>query len=330
MAPIVTTMLDTDLAEQLRARLCCPRCHAGLSWAADHVTCTSCHVRYAIEDGIPVLVAPGRDIRDDELDHDHGAHNRSQAAWFDHAAQAEFEIDRPHRTPRLYAWLLQGKARRALDPIGNDLSGSTAIVICGGSGMDAEFLAARGARVITSDISIGAAKRAAERSRRYGVPFLSIVADAEQLPLLDRSIDLAYVHDGLHHLADPTLAMNEMARVSARWVAITEPARAGLTRLAVRLGLALDREPAGNRVIRFDPASVTRHLGSQGFGQLRAARYAMFYRHQPGRIMSLLSLPGVIAVSKAGYRLADRILGRAGNKLVIVASRRPVGPISRS
>lgn len=319
-------MPSTDPTDQLRSLLTCPGCHADLSWTAESVTCTACHVRYAIEDGIPILVPPGRDVHDDELDHDHGAHNRSQAAWFDHEAQAEFEIDRPHRTPTLYAWLLEGKAQRALDPIGRDLSGATAIVICGGSGMDAEFVAARGAHVITSDISLGAAKRAAERSRRYDVPFVSIVADAEQLPIRDRTVDLAYVHDGLHHLADPTLAIDEMARVAKRWVAITEPARAGLTRLAVRLGLALDREPAGNLVIRFDPEALARHLGTLGLDPLRATRYAMLYRHEPGPILGLLSRPGLVTLAKAGYRIADRSLGRAGNKLVVVAGRRPSGP----
>ena len=91
--------------------------------------------------------------------------------------------------------------------------------------MDAEFITERRARVITSDVSLGAAKRAAERASRFGMDYLSIVSAAEQLPLGDASVDLVYVHDGLHHLAEPRLAFDEMSRVARRWVAVTEPAR---------------------------------------------------------------------------------------------------------
>lgn len=307
--------------EDIRSVLRCPRCRSSLRWSDVAASCPSCGSNYPIEGGVTVLVASDRDIHDDELDHDHGHHKGRQAAWFDDAQQVDFEIERPRGTPALYEWFLREKARRALDPIGRDLVGMTAFVICGGSGMDAEFLAERGAQVITSDISIGAAQRAAERSRRHGVPFLSIVADAEQLPLDDASIDLLYVHDGLHHLAEPDLAIAEMTRASGRWLAITEPARAGLTRIAVRLGLALDREPAGNRVIRFEPARLAARIETAGFVTVRADRYAMLYRHLPGRTMTWLSRPVARPAVVAGYRLIARLLGRAGNKLVVVGRR---------
>ena len=108
--------------------------------------------------------------------------------------------------------------------------------------MDAEFLTERGARVITSDVSLGAAKRAAERARRFGMAYLSIVSAAEQLPLADVSVDLAYVHDGLHHLAEPQLAFDEMSRVADRWVVVTEPARASSQ---PRLSTTETRKPRG-------------------------------------------------------------------------------------
>jgi ubiquinone/menaquinone biosynthesis C-methylase UbiE len=40
------------------------------------------------------------------------------------------------------------------------------------------------------------------------------VADAERLPFPDRSIDVVYVHDGLHHLARPEAGLAEMTRVA--------------------------------------------------------------------------------------------------------------------
>ncbi|MCA1571279.1 MAG: class I SAM-dependent methyltransferase [Chloroflexi bacterium] len=34
----------------------------------------------------------------------------------------------------------------------------------------------------------------------------AVVADVEHLPYADRSLDMVYVHDGLHHLSDPMVS----------------------------------------------------------------------------------------------------------------------------
>jgi hypothetical protein len=134
-------------------------------------------------------------------------------------------------------------------------------------------------------------------------------------------VDLVAVHDGLHHLDDPYAGVSEMARVARRWVVITEPARASVTRLAIRLGLALEREDAGNRVVRMEPSEVAAYLEARGFVVLRAERYAMYYSHRPGTIFRLLSRPVVYSLVRAGWRAANAVLGRFGNKMVIVAER---------
>jgi SAM-dependent methyltransferase len=187
--------------------------------------------------------------------------------------------------------------------------------------MDAEYLSRAGATVVSSDLSLGAATRAKIRSDRYGLGFKSIVADLEHLPYADQSVDLVSVHDGLHHLDDPYAGVSEMARVARHWVVITEPARASITRLAIRFGLALEREDAGNRVIRLEPSEVAAYLEARGFAVLRAERYAMYYSHRPGTIFRLLSRPVVFMVVRVGWRAANALLGRFGNKMVIVAER---------
>jgi SAM-dependent methyltransferase len=148
------------------------------------------------------------------------------------------------------------------------------------------------------------------------------VADVEHLPFRDQSIDLVYVHDGLHHLAEPEVGLVEMARVAARWISITEPARATITRLAVRWGMALAREESGNLVARLDPTDVRARLTSAGFSVSRSQRYAMFYRHHPGRLFALFSRPRLLAASVRAWRAANMVFGRVGNKLAIVAERR--------
>jgi SAM-dependent methyltransferase len=196
-----------------------------------------------------------------------------------------------------------------------------ALTVCGGSGMDAEFLARAGATVISSDLSLGAATRARQRSEKRGLGIRSIVADVEHLPFADRSVDLVAVHDGLHHLDDPYTGLSEMARVARHWVVVTEPARASITRLAVRLGIALEIEEAGNRVARMEPSEVAAFLRARGYVVLRAERYAMKYPHHPGSVFRLLSRPLVFPIVSVGWRLGNVLLGRFGNKMVVVAER---------
>jgi uncharacterized protein YbaR (Trm112 family) len=333
--PVVTTtpispratQVESTVVERLKALLACPACRSRLSWAVAEARCEGCGKRYPIEDGIPVLMADRAAADQDELDHEHGhshapsdAHKDRQAAHFDRETAAEFEMTRPHGTPPLYEWLLREKFRRAAAPLGSRIDGTTALVVCGGSGMDAEFLYERGAAVITSDISLGAARRARERARRRGFPLLSIVADVEGLPAADASLGLVYVHDGLHHLERPETGIAEMARVG-RAVSITEPARAAGTRLAVRFGLALEKEESGNVVVRLRPSVLSAELERLGFRTLACARYLMYYRHEPGRVFRLLSRRGLLPLARFTWRVGNAILGRFGNKMTVVAER---------
>jgi SAM-dependent methyltransferase len=293
--------------------------------------CRACGRRYAIHDGIPIFVEESARGHD-ELDHhvgerihdDGGAgdpHKASQAAYFGRDSLADFEIERPQGAPGLYRFLVTEKFRRSMEPLGGRLDGWTALAVCGGSGMDAEFLASVGASVISSDLSLGAAARVRERARRHCTPIEPIVADVEHLPFADRSVDLVYVHDGLHHLENPRLGILEMARVARRAVCISEPARATATAIGVRFGLALDREEAGNRVARLEPASVVATLETAGFREVHASRYVMYYHHVPGRLMTFLSGRRLLSSTIVGWRIANWIVGRAGNKVTLVAVR---------
>lgn len=287
--------------------LVCPRCHGVLRSGADGLACLGCSATYAVDDTIPVVVAERDGLA------------AEQAAWFDDAVDAEYEISRPHGTPPFHRWLLADKFRRST--CGLDLRGCTALAVCAGSGMDAELLARAGATVIAADISPGAARRAGERARRFGLAVTPIVADVEQLPFADGSVDVVYVHDGLHHLEDPVAGLREMARVARRAVCVSEPAEARLTRVAVRARFALEREEAGNRVARLTEAKVCGVLSRSGFKVVHAERYGMFYRHEPGLPSRILSTPVLFQVTKAAFRLANAVGGRVGNKLAVVAVR---------
>jgi ubiquinone/menaquinone biosynthesis C-methylase UbiE/uncharacterized protein YbaR (Trm112 family) len=310
--------------EELLEMAACPVCGGSLalSAATAGLECVSCEGAYPIYLGIPILLPPelrtALPRRRTPLDH-----KERQVAFFDQDPADDFGVTRPRGAPPLYGWLLAEKFRRSVLGLEPLLPGATALTICGGSGLDAEYLARAEARVILSDISLGVVLQARERVRRFGLEIMIVVADAEALPFRDASIDLVYVHDGLHHLERPLDGLAEMTRVARRAVSVSEPAAALVTSAAVRLGAAEAVEEAGNRVRRLTLAEVEKELSSRGFEPVQPHRYAMYYRHWPGRAVRLLSAPLLLPLAKAAFRLVNRVVGRFGNKLTVQAVRRP-------
>lgn len=305
---------ESPAEERLRALLACPTCRGPLEWATEQVTCTLCGAAYAVEDGIPVMLPPPSG------DEQALAHKRQQAEFFSEHEDLEFETSRPHGTPRFYRFLMEEKFRRSVAGLGGP-DGSTALTVCGGSGMDAEFLAAAGFTVIASDLSIGAARRARERSRRFGRDFAVLVADVECLPFADSTVDFTYVHDGLHHLENPMTGLEEMVRVAGRGVSVTEPSQAVATSIAVKVRLSVEYEEAGNRVERLRMEQVIEAMEDGGFHVVAAERYAMRYRHEPGPLIKLYSLPGPYQLTTFTWRRLNRLIGPFGNKLTVQAIR---------
>jgi SAM-dependent methyltransferase len=309
----VTALLDV---------LACPVCHGTLTLSGGpldpRLHCSSCGLEYGFHLDIPLLLAPQGGKRDDE----ELSHKAQQVAYFDQEPLDDFGVIRPRGAPALYRWLLEDKFRRSVIGLEQLLPTATALTVCGGSGIDAEFLARAGAHVILSDISLGVALQARERARRFGLDITPIVADAEALPFRDASIDVVYVHDGLHHLERPERGLVEMTRVARRALSISEPAAAAVTAAAVRIRLAEQQEEAGNRVRRLTLDEIIRVLLERGFRPVAPHRYAMYYRHWPGRPMRVLSSPVMLPIARGAMKIVNRTIGRIGNKLTVQAVRR--------
>jgi uncharacterized protein len=301
-------------------RLVCPACRQSIVWRDSTGSCARCGRVYPVEDGIPILLLDRAAATHDEIEHHQARHKRAQASYFDREEAAGFETERPRGTPGLHQWLLRRKFLLGTASVRSFIPGATVFVACGGSGMDGEFLAEAGARVITSDISLGAARRASARAGKYGLAVASIVADIEALPLRDKSVDLTYVHDGLHHLTNPQAGLVEMVRAAGKAISITEPAQARVTALAIRVGLAREFEEAGNRVERIRREDIVLRLECAGLRVTKAQRYAIFYRHHPGGAAKVLSLPGLAAFARLALLVAILISGRFGNKLTVQAA----------
>jgi SAM-dependent methyltransferase len=299
--------------------LICPRCRGVLHESDDEpeLICSGCGTRHPIRHGIPVLLP--------SLEGEEAEHKRRQLEFFDQDSVDDFGVTRPRGAPSLYRWLLEEKFRRSVLGLEEILPDATVLTICAGSGVDAELLSRTRARVIVSDISVGVLLQARERARRFGLDFNLIAADAEALPFRDGAVDLVYVHDGLHHLERPAQALAEMARVARLAVSVSEPARARATAVAVRVGWAQASEEAGNPVLRLTVGEVVSELEQHGFRPLRPHRYAMYYRHWPGRAVRLLSKPVLFSLAKAAFLTINAVVGRFGNKLTVQALRQPQG-----
>lgn len=247
----------------------------------------------------------------------------TQVDYYDHQVEdPEFEINRPHGQARLYRMLMDFKFQKVLGLLDAPIRGSSVLVVCCGSGMDAEYAVLAGAEVVALDISAGCLNRARTRGARFGVTYSLVRADAENLPFRDGSFDYAFVHDGLHHLQEPARAIAEMARVARLGIMVTEPADAALTRFLVRIHFMKMYEEAGNYVIRFLPSDLELLCRRLGFHRFASTRYLVKYGHPPGRWWHLLD-PGPVyqAAWTAFWVLGVALFGRWGNKLAFVALR---------
>jgi ubiquinone/menaquinone biosynthesis C-methylase UbiE len=218
---------------------------------------------------------------------------------------------------------MEEKLSRSISALRGNLAGYHAVVLCAGSGMDAEFLARQGAPTLAVDVSLGSCKRTRARARETGLPILPVVGDAESLPLRDASVELAYVHDGLHHLENYFGGLREMVRVARNAVSISEPTQAVATALSVRVGVSEEVEESGNTVHRIPITTIVDFLQAHGFSPVATQRYAMYYQHQPGRIVRLLSRERLAPASLAAFRTANRLIGPIGNKMSVQAVRLP-------
>jgi len=246
--------------------------------------------------------------------------SRARQIEFYASLDAESEIERPRHYPRPVRLLIESKFHRALRLLGH-VASTDALCVCGGSGMDAEWLAHRAVRPTILDISPEALARARIRAQRHGFTATLVRGDAARLPFSDQSFNMALVHDGLHHLDDPYGALDEMARVAKHELVVMEPASAALTRLAVAVGLAADVEPAGNAVRRLNATGIRERLEARGWRHVRSARDFVYYQPWTFAIYRMADRLPVFAVFVLAYRLLNLASGRWGNSLKVVARR---------
>ena len=120
-----------------------------------------------------------------------------------------------------------------------------------GTGHLTEAFRRRGHRVVAVDAAAG-------MLRRNPAP-LRVRADASRLPFRDGAFALAVEANLLHHVADPALVLQEMARVAGGHVAAVEPNRNHPPMFL--FSLLLREERAGLRFTRSHLAALARAAG---------------------------------------------------------------------
>jgi ubiquinone/menaquinone biosynthesis C-methylase UbiE len=242
-----------------------------------------------------------------------------QTEYYRASVDHEFEVTRPHGCGRLYDYLITSKIRMALRSLPFPVAGRLVLNACCCSGMDLELVARRGARVVGLDLSKDAVRRAQERARRFGFEARLVVGDAELLPFRSDSVDVALVHDGLHHVPDPHRAIRELTRVGRSAVLLVEPANAALTRLSIRLGISGEYEDAGNYVYRLSRAELVSLFHSMRIRALHIKRYLMYYHHEPRVYYRLFDYAIPFRLIQAFFLIVNAVAGRWGNKIMCVA-----------
>ena len=248
---------------------------------------------------------------------------------YDHRVAPEDEIVRPRCYPLPARWIIEFKLRSALNLLDVDPAGLKTLVLCCGSGMDAEFLAHQGMLVVGLDISHEALLRAKERARLYNVPYELVVGDAQNLPFRTGGFHIAFVHDGLHHLADAYRGVREMMRVASWAVAIAEPAEARTTRLAIRLGLSGEYEDTGDYVYRLDRKKLSEVFDAAGADHWVFRRDLIYYQPWILSLYRLFEPRPLFLLFKMVFYSVNVVLGRWANSLKAVAWKEevPINPL---
>jgi SAM-dependent methyltransferase len=94
-----------------------------------------------------------------------------------------------------------------------DVTGKRLLDLGCGAGENSVYFAKRGAHCIASDYSPGMVEVALKLAASNGVQVEGATVNAMALDFPDRSFDIVYASNLLHHLPDPTACIREMHRV---------------------------------------------------------------------------------------------------------------------
>jgi ubiquinone/menaquinone biosynthesis C-methylase UbiE/uncharacterized protein YbaR (Trm112 family) len=192
--------------------LSCPACKsANLAHTANAVTCGDCAATYLVEEGIPSMLSPDSAVAAREMDRmdfwDQGWVKRS-AILKGLDREGALRVRGEYETEMI----------REGYPSTQEVTGENAKdkVLCNigcGGGYEGLLFAGYGCQYVGIDFSATAVRITRDLTRIAGHEISAYQAEAECLPLQDRTIDIVYTNGVLHHTPNTQKAVEEIKRV---------------------------------------------------------------------------------------------------------------------
>lgn len=150
--------------------------------------------------------------------------------WWDENAQAYLAEHGAVLGADALLWCPAGLYEDEAGLLGSGLAGLDVLEVGSGAAQGGRWCTARGARVVSTDLSAGMLAEGTRLNRSSASPVPLLQADARALPFADRSFDLAFTAFGaLPFVSDPWRVHAEVARVlrpGGRWVcSVSHPVR---------------------------------------------------------------------------------------------------------
>lgn len=142
--------------------------------------------------------------------------SRAQRAWWDGEARDYYAEHGAFLGDQELVWGPEGWTEQELKVFGDpaSLAGLDVLEFGSGAAQGSRWVAAQGARVVASDISLGMLDVGQQIDRRDGRNLPLVQADAGLLPFADASFDLAFsAYGAVPFIADTAALMRELARV---------------------------------------------------------------------------------------------------------------------
>lgn len=201
------------------------------------------------------------------------------------------------------------RVAKLLKGLSRTLDDQSVLVASCGTGIDLFYLKKFfNPRFTVSDLS----EQAVRMTQKAFPEVVGSVEDTENLSFKDEQFDYAFVAGALHHLPQPLKGLYELYRVSKKGVIAIEPNDSMLARVATRLGLATEVEPAGNYVYRVSEHDMQR-VGRSLFKPVYVDRFFATHRVAKNSVE--------FEVLKAANRIANQVAPSQGNTLVLYLSK---------
>jgi SAM-dependent methyltransferase len=207
---------DADMETPLLELLRCPLCHASLEAGEQSLTCSGCGRRFAVQDGIPLMLHEDLPGAREKLAETAGWVEKARSeGWYepDDAVDSVLPFVNRELGWDDLVWLANGHSFQVLlDRYVGELRGLRVLEVGAAKAWASRFWLERDCEYVATDILVDP-KIGLGRGAFYG-DFGRVQADGEHLPFVDESFDVVYCVATLHHALDLRQMVREMARVA--------------------------------------------------------------------------------------------------------------------